>query len=82
MGLNTIKMEWDICSSPPLVQFYPYTMFQNSIPKPSCQKSRKTIITQKVLVTQSLNIVHCSWLTQNLYVKIFKPFQTLFPYEN
>ena len=31
------------------------TMFQNPMPKPSCQKSRKTILTQKVLVTQSSN---------------------------
>ena len=52
MGLKTIKIEWDLCSSPPWVPFYPYTMFQNPLPKPSCQKSRKIIITQKVLVTQ------------------------------
>ena len=64
MGLKTIKMEWDLCSSPPWVPFYPYTMFQNPMPKPSCQKSRKTIITQKVLVTQSSNIVHCDQHTQ------------------
>ena len=36
----------------------------NPVPKPSCQKSRKTIITQKVLVTQSSNILHCNWHTQ------------------
>ena len=82
MGLQTIKLEWDICSSLPWVPFYPYTMFQNLMCKPSCQKSRKTIITQKVLVTQCSNIVHCDWHTQNLYVQIFKPFQTLFPCTN
>ena len=32
--------------------------------KPSHQKSRKTIITQKVPVTQSSNIVHCNQHTQ------------------
>ena len=46
-------MGQDLFSSPPWVPFYPYTMFQNPIPKPSFQKSRKTIITQKVLVTQA-----------------------------
>ena len=49
------------------------------MPEPSCQKSGKTIITQKGLVTQSSNIMHCDWHTQNLYVQIFKPFQTFFP---
>ena len=57
-------MAWDLCSSPPWVPFYPYTMFQNPIPRPSCQKSRKTIITQKELVTQSSHIVHYDWHTQ------------------
>ena len=42
-------MEWDLCSSTPLVPFHPYTMFQNPMPKPSCQKYRKTTITQKYL---------------------------------
>ena len=42
----------------------PYTMCQNPMPKPSYKKSRKTIITQKVLVTQSSNIVHCDGHTQ------------------
>ena len=63
MGLKTIKMGWDICSSPPLVPFYPYTMFQNPISRPSSKKWRKTI-TQKVLVTQSSNMVHCDQHTQ------------------
>ena len=62
-GVKIIKMAWDLCSSPPCIPFYPYTMFQNPMPKPSCHKSRKTIITQKVLVTQSSNIVHCDWKT-------------------
>ena len=57
-------MEWNLIISPPCIPFYPYTMYQNPIPKSSCQKSRKTIITQKVLVTQSSNIVHCDWHTQ------------------
>ena len=45
-------------------------------------KCRKTIITQKVLVTQSSNIVHCNRHTQNLYVQICKPLQTPFPCAN
>ena len=57
MGLKTIKIEWDLCSNPPWVWFYHYTMFLNPMPQPSCQKSRKTIITQKVLVRQSSHIV-------------------------
>ena len=63
-GVKSIKMEWDLCSSPPWVPFYHNTMFQNPMHKPSCQKSRKTIITQKVFVTQSAHIVHCNWHTQ------------------
>ena len=64
MGFKSMKMGWDICSSPPWVTFYPYTMFQNPISWPSHNKCRKTIITQKVLVTQSCNKVHCNWHTQ------------------
>ena len=30
-------MDWDLCSNPPWVPFYPYTMFQNPMPKPYCQ---------------------------------------------
>ena len=74
MGLKTIKMEWDLCSSPPWVPFYPYTMFQYPMPKPSCKISRKTIITQKVLVTQRSNIVHYDWHTQK---PICADFQTI-----
>ena len=55
-----MKMEWDIYSSPPWVPFYSYTMFQNPISWPSHKKCRKNIITQKLLVTQSSNIVHCN----------------------
>ena len=54
----------DICSSLPWVPFYPYTMLQSPISRPSSKKCRKTIITQKVLVTQSSNIVHCDQHTQ------------------
>ena len=64
MWFKTMKMEGDICSSPPWVPFYPYTLFQNPISRPSHRKCRKTIITQKVLVTQNSNIVHCDWHTQ------------------
>ena len=63
-GVQNHEMGWDICSSPPWVPFYPYTMFQNPISRPSHRKCRKTIITQKVLVTQSSNIVHCHWHTE------------------
>ena len=71
-------MEWDLCSSPPCIPFYPYTMFQNPMPKPSCQKSRKTIITQKVLLTQSSNIVHCNWHTQKPICADFQAFSNTF----
>ena len=59
-----MKIGWDICSSPPWVPFYPYTLFQNPISWPSHKKCRRTIITQKVLVTQSSNTVHCDRHTQ------------------
>ena len=56
------------------------TMFQNPMPKPSCQKSRKAIITQKVLVTQSSNIVHCNWHTQKpICVDFASLFKHFFP---
>ena len=63
-GVQNHEHGINICSSPPWVPFYPYTMFQNPISWPSHKKCRKTIITQKVLVTQSSNIVHCNWHTQ------------------
>ena len=58
-------MQWDLCSSAPCVPFYLYTPFHNPMPKPSCQKSRKTKITEKVLlIIQSSNIVHYDQHTQ------------------
>ena len=70
-------MGWDVCSSPPWVPFYPYTMFPTlylDLPV----KMKKTIITQNVLVTQCSNIVHCDWYTQKCayMCRGFKPFQT------
>ena len=56
----------------------PYTMFQNPRSKPSCHKSTKTIITQKVLVTQSSNIVHCNWHTQKSISADFQAFLNTF----
>ena len=67
-------MAWDLCNSPPCIPFYPYTMFQNPMPKPSCHKSRKTLITQKVLVSQSSHIVHCDWHTQKPVCAHFQAF--------
>ena len=46
------------------------------------KNQEKLFITQKVLVTQSSNIVHCNWHTQKLYLQIFKPLWTLFCYTN
>ena len=78
MGLKSIKIEWDLYSSAPWVPFYPYTIFQNPVSKPSCQKSRKTIITQKVLVTQGFNIMHCDWHTQKPACAGFQAFLNTF----
>ena len=77
-GVKTIKMAWDLCSSPPCIPFYPYTMLQNPMLKPSCQKSSKPIITQKVLVTQSSNIVHCDQHTQKPICANFQAFLNIF----
>ena len=82
MGFKSMKMGWDICSSPPWVTFYPYTMFQNPISWPSHNKCRKTIIIQKVLVTQSCNIVHCNWHTQNPICADLQAFANTFPCAN
>ena len=71
-------MVWDLCSSPPCIPFYPYTMFQNPMPKTSCQISRKSIIAQKVLVTQSYNIVHCNQHTQKPECANFQAFSNTF----
>ena len=62
----------------PCIPFYPYTMFQNPMAKLSCQKSRKTIITQNVLVIQSSNIVHCNWHTQKSISPNFQAFSNNF----
>ena len=53
-------------------------MFQNPMLKASCQKSRKTIRTQKVLVTQSSNIVHCDQHTQKPLCADFQVFSNTF----
>ena len=71
-------MEWNLCNSAPWVPFYPYAMFQNPMSKPSCQTSRKTIITQKVLVTQSSNIVHCDMHIQKPICVDFQAFPNTF----
>ena len=68
MGLKNIKMKWDLCSRHPCIPFYPCTMFHNPMPKPFCQKFRETLITQKVLVTQSSNLVHCDRHIQKTYM--------------
>ena len=77
-GKKTIKMEWDLCSNAPWAHFCPYTRSQNHISKPSSQKSRKTIITQKVLVTQNSNIVHCNQHTQKPICADFQAFWNTF----
>ena len=71
-------MKWDLCSSPPCIPFYPYTMFHNPMPKPFCQKFRETLITQKVLVTQSSNILHCNWHIQKPICADFQAFSNTF----
>ena len=65
-------MERDLCSSASWVPFYPYTLFLNLPVK----IQEKSIINQKVLVTQSSNIVHCKQHTQK---PILKPLWTFFP---
>ena len=40
--------------------------------------TRKTIITQKVHVTQSSNIIHCDWHTQKLICADFQAFSNTF----
>ena len=78
MRYKSMKMELDLCSSAPWVPFYPYTTFQNAMSKSSCQKSRKPSITQKVLVTQCSNIVHCDWHIQNPICANFQGFSNSF----
>ena len=56
----------------------PYTMFQNPMPIPSYHKSRKTLTTQKVLVIQSSNIVHCDRHTQKPICADFQAFSNTF----
>ena len=48
------------------------------MPRPSCQKFRKTLITQKVFVTQSSNIVHCDQHTQKPTCADFQAFSNTF----
>ena len=67
-----------LCCSPPCIPFYPYTMFQNPMPKPSCQKFRKTFITEKLLVTQSSDIVYCDLNTEKPVCADFQAFWNTF----
>ena len=71
-------MAWNLWSSAAWIAFYPYTTFQNPMSKPSCQKTRKTIITQKVLVTKSSNTVHCDQHTQKPVCADFQAFSNTF----
>ena len=80
MGSKTMKMGWKhIQQSSLCPHFTPTTILHNPISWSSHTKCRKTIITQKVLITQRSNIV-ALWLAypKNLYVQICKPLQTLF----
>ena len=56
-----------------------YTTFDNPMPKPSCQKSRKTRITEKVLlVIQSSSIVHYDQHMQKPACADFQAFSNTF----
>ena len=77
MGLKTSK--WTYAAVLLASHSTPIPCFRTLCLNLPSQNSRKTIVTHKILVTQSSNIVHCDWHTQNLYVQIFKPFQTIFP---
>ena len=70
-------MEWNLYSSPHWVPFYYYTMFQNPM-----HKKKINIITQKVLVTQSSNMVHCNWHTQKPICADMQAFLNTFPCSN
>ena len=63
------------CSLGPIL---PLTMFQNPMSKLASQKIKKTIITQKVLVTQSSYIVHCDQHTQKPICAEFQAFLNTF----
>ena len=71
MGFKTMKMGGDICSSLPWVPFTPTPCFITQYLDLPIKKCRKTIITQKVLVTHSSNIVHCNGHTQKTYMSRF-----------
>ena len=63
MAANGVQIhENGICSSPPWVDLPLHNVSKPNILHNKC---RKTIIIQKVLVTQNCNIVHCNWHTQN-----------------
>ena len=38
---KSIKMAWDLCNSPTCITFYPYTMFQNPMLRPSVTNQEK-----------------------------------------
>ena len=82
MGWKTIKMERNLCSSTPWFPLYPYTMFQNPIPTPSCHKSRKPSQLKKYLSHKVLTQFIVISIPKNPYVQIFKPFWTLCPCTN
>ena len=72
-------MQKNICSSPPGVPFYPFTLFQNPISWPSHTKLLEKPCA--VIVTKSSNIIAIG-IPKNLCVQICKPLQTLFPCAN
>ena len=79
MVVKTMKMGWDVCSSPPWVPFYPYTMFQNPISRPSSKIEENYNNSKHVLITQCSNIVHCDWYTQKPICADIQAFSNFFP---
>ena len=64
-------------------QFTPTQCFKIQYLALPITNAEKPLIIQKVLVTQSCNIVHCKLAyPESLYVQICKPLQTLFPCAN
>ena len=83
MGLKPSKWNGTYAAVLLASHFTPIPCFRNPMPKPSCQKSRKAIVTHKVLVTQSSNIVLCDWHSQKPKCVDFQAFSNpFFPVEN
>ena len=78
MGLNQSKWKGTYAAVLLACHSTPTPCFRTLWLNLPVKNAEKTIVTQKVLVTQSSNIVHCNWHNQRLMCADFQAFSNTF----